>query len=182
MKPIEQLAELIRERNELATRISAVIQRPCQIGHLGEFIAAAVFNIALEESATAKAIDGRFLDGPLAGKTVNIKWYAKRENLLDITPEELPDYYLVLAGPKSAATHSRGEVRPWLIDSVHLFEARTLVASLDERGVKIGVATSMRQAVWEQNEVYPRHTDDILLVSDEQRRLLSLFAPDMRAH
>ena len=181
MKPIEQLAELIRERNELATRISAVIQRPCQIGHLGEFIAAAVFNIALEESATAKAIDGRFLDGPLAGKTVNIKWYAKRENILDITPETLPDYYLVLAGPKSAATHSRGEVRPWLIESVHLFEARTLVASLKERGVKIG-ATSVRQAVWEQNEIYPRRADDALPVSDEQRRLLGLFAPETLDH
>jgi hypothetical protein len=175
LKPIEQLAELIRERNELATRISAVIQRPCQIGHLGEFIAAAVFNIALEESATAKAIDGRFLDGPFAGKTVNIKWYAKRENLLDITPETLPDYYLVLAGPKSPATNSRGEVRPWLIDSVHLFEADALVTSLEERGVKIGVATSVRQTAWEQNEVYPRRADDIMHVSDEQRRILKLF-------
>ena len=63
-----------------------------------------------------------------------------------------------------------------MIDSVHLFEARTLVASLEERGVKIGVATSVRQAVWEQNEIYPR-ADDALPLSDEQRRLLGLFAP-----
>jgi hypothetical protein len=34
-------------------------------GHLGEWIAAQVFDIALEASAVAVGIDGRFRSGPL---------------------------------------------------------------------------------------------------------------------
>lgn len=101
MNNLEQLAELIRKRNALEREIKALIGRPAAIGHIGEYIAATVFDIALEESATQKGIDGHFTDGPLKDRTVNIKWYARREGLLDITPDGLPDYYLVLTGPKS---------------------------------------------------------------------------------
>ncbi len=57
-------------------------------GHLGEWIAAQVFGIELERHATAKGIDGRFADG----RTVNIKWYLKREGLLDLC-DDGPDLY-----------------------------------------------------------------------------------------
>lgn len=38
-------------------------------GHLGEWLAAAVFDVQLEQSATAPGIDGVFRAGPLAGST-----------------------------------------------------------------------------------------------------------------
>ena len=47
--------------------------------------------------------DGRFADG----RTVNIRWYLKRDNLLDLR-EDGPDHYLVLTGPKAAAESSLG--------------------------------------------------------------------------
>ena len=145
MDDLTRVAQLIQTRNQVAKDIASLIGRPAIIGHVGEYIAAKIFYIALEVSATQKSIDGRFVDGLLQGRSVNIKWYAKREGLLDITPASLPDYYLVLAGPKALAASSRGGMRPWLIHSVHLFDAHALVGVLRRRGIKIGTATSVRQ-------------------------------------
>ena len=88
---------------------------------------------------------------------MSIKWYGKMEGLLDITPETLPDYYLVMSGSKSAATSSRGAIRPWLLSYVFLFDATKLVEELRSRGVKIGITTSVRKELWEMAEIYPAH-------------------------
>lgn len=127
MNDLPRLAELVRTRNAVDAEIAAVVGRPALIGHVGEYIAANIFGIELEGSAARKAIDGRFASGPLSGATVNIKWYAKQEGLLDLTPDSLPDYYLVLAGPRQPAASSRGTHRPWLIQSVFLFDANDLI-------------------------------------------------------
>lgn len=59
------------------------------------------------------------MSSKLTGSTVNIKWYGKLDYMLDIHPEAVPDYFLVLTGPKSQPQSSRG--------------------------VKIGVATSVQK-------------------------------------
>ncbi len=174
MNEMEQLANLIKKRNMLENEITALIGRPAQIGHIGEYIAAEVFKIALEESAARKGIDGHFIDKPLAGRSVNIKWYAKREGMLDITQSPL-DYFLVLAGPKSKTMNSRGQVRPWLIDSVFLFEANPLITQLKNRKVAIGIATSVEQQLWDNAEIYPEQKNLTYMLSDEQRKILALF-------
>ena len=112
---LARLADIVRRRNALECEITELIGRPAAIGHIGEYIASRIFGIALEKSASAKAIDGHFSTDPIKGRSVNIKWYALREGLLDITPECLPDYYLALVGPRSSAMTSRARVRPWLI-------------------------------------------------------------------
>jgi hypothetical protein len=175
MDDLIQLAELIKERNALEREITALIGRPAAIGHIGEYIASKVFHIALEESASHKSIDGRFSDEPLKGRTVNIKWYARQEGLLDITPSALPDYYLVLTGPKSGAISSRGQVRPWTIDYVFFFEAEPLVSELRRGVVKIGIATSVRQHLWAKAEIYPSRHNDLFELAEEQRKALALF-------
>jgi len=169
------LAELIKARNAVMEQIAALIQRPALIGHAGEFIAARIFGIALEESASQKGVDGHFTDSHLAGQSVNIKWYTKREDILDVTPEALPDFYLVLTGPKSAASSSREKTRPWAIETVYLFDAQRLVCRLCSRGVKIGVATSVRQQLWDEAEVYPTARNTRLILSEEQQKLLAHF-------
>jgi len=103
---LEQLAQLIRDKNRVEDAIADVIGRPALMGWVGEYIAASIFGIELEQSAARKSIDGHFVRGPLAGKTVNIKWYGKMEGLLDITPGHLPDFHLVMTGPKSGAISS----------------------------------------------------------------------------
>jgi hypothetical protein len=116
---LDQVAQLLAQRNRIDEQIAAIMRRPMTAGHLGEWLAAQIFDIELETSAVAVAIDGRFRSGPLAGRTVNIKWYLKREGLLDVVQAPVLDYYLVLTGPTAAAAPSRGKTRPWCISAVY---------------------------------------------------------------
>ena len=151
---LAQAAALLRERNAIDAELARLIQRPMTSGHLGEWIGAQVFDIELEASAVAAGIDG-FRSGPLQGRTVNVKWYLKREGLLDTTEAAALDYYLVLTGPPSAAASSRGTTRPWRIEAVFLFDARQLRAEQTMRGVKRGIASSVLKQQWAAAEIYP---------------------------
>ena len=173
---LRQLADLIRQRNGIEVEITRLIGRPAQIGHVGEFIAAQIFDIHLVESASNKAIDGYFQSGTLAGKSVNIKWYGKQESILDITPATLPDLYLVLTGPKSPAVSSRGGSRPWLIEFIYLFDANELVGRIKERGTKIGIATSVPQVLWNEAEIFPTSANTVLVLSEDHKVLLRFFS------
>jgi hypothetical protein len=105
--------------------------------------------------------------------------YGKQESLLDVVDDPIVEYYLVMTGPKGPAASSRGATRPLVISAVYLFNAGRLLEALRTRGVKIGVASSVRKAQWEDVEVFPRATNGELMLSDEQRTLLALFAsPD----
>jgi len=175
MKKLERLAKLIQAKNKIDDEIAEVIGRPSLIGHIGEYIASEIFKIELEQSAVEKGIDGRFTQGPLKGQTVNIKFYAKRENLLDINPDYLPDYYLVITGPKSGPVSSRGATRPWLISSVYLFNSQKLMNELKNRDVKIEIATSVVSKLWDEAEIYPNQSNNIIPLSEEQVQQLRLF-------
>ena len=175
MNDLILLADLVKKRNALETEITGLIDRPAAIGHIGEYIAARIFDIDLNKSASAKASDGHFRSGPLEGRSVNIKWYAMREGLLDVTSDRSLHYYLVLAGPQSSSMTSRGRARPWTIDSVYLFNVRCLDDQLLLRKVKRGVACSVAQELWEQAELYPDQRNPELVLSSEQRQQLALF-------
>ncbi|MEN4448121.1 hypothetical protein [Mycobacterium sp. SM3041] len=175
---LAELAVLLQQRNALDARLGALLGRPALVGHIGEWIAARIFDIELEHGANVAGYDGRFTTGLLAGRTVNVKAYGKLEGLLDINLNAPVDCYLVFAGPKAAAGSSRGGLRPFCIDSVHLFDAERLHVALRERGVKIGVATSVRAALWEAAEVYPRANSLDLVVDEAQRRQIAMFASD----
>jgi hypothetical protein len=136
---LDQLAKLVRAKNEADLAIAELIGRPCLPGNIGEYIAARVFGIQLMKSGAHPGYDGLFREGALAGKTVNIKTYSRQEYVLDISPHPC-DYYLVLAGPPGQA-----RMRPWVVDAVYLLEREPLLVRLRERGVKIGVATSVQR-------------------------------------
>lgn len=172
---LERLAELIAVRNTVSKQITVLTSRPAQIGHLGEFIAAEVFDIQLERSAANKGFDGRFRSGPFAGRTVDVKWYAKNEGVIDLRLDDLPDFYLVLAGPAGTTLTSRGDDRPWLIDGVYLFDASRLVAALKPRGCKIGIATSVAQEFWRAARIYPPRPGAPPVLTPEQVAALRLF-------
>jgi hypothetical protein len=57
-----------------------------------------------------------------------------------------------------------------------LFDTETLVATLRERGVHVGVASSVRVGDWEAARLYPAASSPVLVLTDEQRRLLSVFS------
>jgi hypothetical protein len=174
--PLAQAAVLLRKRNTIDADLARLIDRPMTSGHLGEWIAAQVFNIELEASAVAAGIDGRFRSGPLRGRTVNIKWYLKREGLLDTTESTVLDYYLVLSGPPSAAVSSRYTTRPWCIEAVFLFDARQLRSEQITRGVKRGVASSVIKSQWAAAEIHPSPANALLTVTQLQEEQLKPFA------
>lgn len=174
---LTRVAALLRKRNAIDGELASLIQRPMTSGHLGEWVAAQVFDIELESSAVTAGIDGRFRSGPLQDRTVNIKWYLKREGLLDTTESAALDYYLVLAGPVSAAGSSRGGTRPWCIQAVFLFDARQLRSEQIRRGVKRGVASSVIKQQWAAAEIYPSASNSQLVVTEHQAERLRLFVP-----
>jgi len=173
---LAKLAELIRRKNQVDNEIAAVVNRPAQLGHVGEFIAARVFGIQLHSSATHAHSDGEFIDGPLAGKTVNVKWYLKREGAVDLTPDCACDFHLVMTGPHSWVAGTAGETRPWIITTVYLFDTQQLLAAQRARGVQVGVASSVREDQWRAAEIYPNAYNRLLVLSEEQQRLLALFS------
>ena len=177
---LQRLAEFIRARNATEVEITRIIDRPAQIGHVGEYIASRVFDIALERSAVNPGSDGRFRSGPLAGKSVNVKMYGKRERRLDIRPEYLPGYFLVLTGPKSTAMDSKGRPRPWVVNDVFLFEAQPLIDRLRDRGVKLGVATSVREVEWKAARIYPVSSGSPLTLKQAQQDAIRLFKVSSR--
>ena len=171
---LTSLAVLLRERNAIDERISQLIQRPMTSGHAGEWVASRIFDIQLMPSAANPAYDGLFTSGPLLNKTVNVKWYLKQDGLLDMTVSPSPDYYLVMTGPRATLTDTG--TRPWRISTVYLFDARALLAEQQSRGVKIGVAASVRQATWTSAEIHPNTMSKELVLSPEQHQLLALFS------
>ncbi len=178
MDDLEVLANYINQRNENELLITKLIDRPAAIGHIGEHIASKIFHIDLESLANNKGSDGCFTDGQLKGRSVNIKWYAMREGILDINADVTcrPEYYLVLAGPKAKQMTSKGVSRPWIVESVFLFDAKELASRLLSSGRKLGVSASVAQAFWEEAEIYPNQVSKAFILSEEQRRLLALFS------
>jgi hypothetical protein len=172
---LERVASLVAQRNEIDLEIAAITRRPVVAGHLGEWIASRIFDIELEQSATARAIDGRFRSGPLAGETVNVKWYGRLEGLLDMTTDESLDHYLVLAGPRGAAITSYGSTRPLVIKSVFVIESRPLLEDLAARGRKVGTAASVRREWWDRSQIYPEARHPKLTIDARQRAMLALF-------
>ncbi len=104
-----------------------------------------------------------------------MKWYLKREGLLDVTRSPALDYYLVLAGPKATARDSTS-LRPWVISSVHLFDAQQLLAELERRNIRIGVATSVTEPHWRAAEIYPTPENQLLPLTQAQRNQLARFS------
>ena len=174
---LEKLAALLRQRNSIDDAIAALIDRPAHSSHLGEFVAAEIFDIKLAESAVQKGSDGHFTSGPLAGQSVNVKKYSLDNGILDIRsdPNAVPNYYLVLTGPRSSAMSSRGTSQPWTIEAAYLFKANSLIEDLKQRNIKLNEATSVRRHYWNSAEIYPTQTNRSLALTPKQHSLLALF-------
>jgi hypothetical protein len=177
MDELVLLSQLLKAHNALDSIIAGLIRRPVQLGHVGEYLAQEIFDVQLHTTAVHRGSDGVFRSGgTLAGRSVNVKWYPKNEGVLSVNPEVECDYYLVLTGPRGPAQSSRDTVRPLIIESVYLFDTPQLVAELRSADVKMYSATSIRQALWNEAEIYPRAQNPTLTLSDEQRGRLALFA------
>lgn len=180
MSNLMQLANLIERRNTIDSEIAALIGRPPHSGHTAEYVASAIFKIDLNASAATKADDGRFLDGPLQGRSVNIKYGSRRDGMLNLMgsldPGDHPDVYLVLTGPTVGAISSRGLTVPWVIHAVYLFTSEELLQALSAAGRRPGTATSLRAQLWEAAMIFPEPRNPSLQLTARQREDLRLFS------
>lgn len=175
MGNLSRLAELLRARNTVESNIANLLGGAVNLNTVGEYIAANVFEIRLLPSAQHHEFAGIFAGGPLAGGTVDVQWYPRREGSMYVHSNPTPDYYLVLAGPKQESSTARAHVSPWIITSVHLFVGSRLLTALRERKVQLGAHTSVITQLWEQAEIFPRPHSPLLTLTDEQRQFLQLF-------
>lgn len=175
MSNLTRLAELLRARNTVESNIANLLGNNVQRSTVGEYIAASIFQITLIPSSQHHEFAGIFAAQPLAGQTVDVQWYPRREGSLHVYTEPAPDYYLVLAGPKQESSTVRALVSPWVITSVHLFASSELLLALQERNVQPGPHTSVINQLWERAEIFPRPLNQSLLLSAEQRQALQLF-------
>ncbi|SDP06292.1 hypothetical protein SAMN04515671_2844 [Nakamurella panacisegetis] len=100
---------------------------------------------------------------------------SQARRILDTVEPSCPDFYLVLAGPKSSASTSSGGIRPWCVDNVYLFGAKALAADRADRGQKAGVASSVRNELWSAAEIFPQRTGRVVL-TEAQRLILGQFS------
>jgi len=179
MIDLHGLASFIKIRNVVDEEIARTIGRPAHPGHIAEYVAAAVFDIELEQAANSRAIDGRFRSEALAGKSVNIKFGARKHGMLNLVASsdwtQHPHYYLVLTGQGKGATSSSGQTAPWVIQQVLLFEARELLEQLATTGVKLGIGTSINSALWRTAMIYPEPVNATLTLTAQQHEALRLF-------
>lgn len=175
---LRRLADLLRDRTLVDEQIADLIGRPVAPGQASEWIASRIFEITLANNAVSPAYDGWFAAGPLSGRTVNIKWYARQESLLDMSIAPAPDYYLVITGARPGSPQQSDLIRSWVIEAVHLFSAEELLAERKARSVRLGVATSVPPAMWSAAELYPRATNRQLTLRPDQLELLRLFRPE----
>src|ERR1041385_2013862 len=102
MADLPWLASLIKSRNTIEAKVANLIGKPAQVGNVGEYIAAIIFNIALDEEGKRSGYDGRFTQEQLAGYTVDIQWHPRQDGQINIRLDALPDYYLILTGPQGS--------------------------------------------------------------------------------
>jgi hypothetical protein len=68
-----------------------------------------------------------------------------------------------------------GNTRPRCITNV--FDARELRSDQVSRGIKSGIASSVRAELWTAAEIYPNPVNSLLQISPAQASALALFGP-----
>lgn len=175
MSKLSRLAELLRAHNTVESNIANLLECEVDLGSVGGQIAATIFGIRLIPTSSPNGLVGIFTNQALMGKTVDVRWYPRREGFLSIHTDPAPDYTLVLAGPKLDPNEARALVNPWIITSVYLFRMPDLLNALRARGVRVGPRVSINSHLWEQNEIFPVQHSSTLVLTDEQRDMLKLF-------
>ena len=104
---LRPVASLIKLRNRVDREIAATIGRPAHPGHMGRFVAAAIFDIRLYKSATHRG-----LAGPVHQPAT--RWHiGEHQEVTQLTrgvgrpAGRTPDFFLVLTGARAAPASSR---------------------------------------------------------------------------
>ena len=173
---LRTLSQLLKLRYNVDRRISHLIGRPVEKGHIGAYIASTIFDIELNNKYSAKGGDGYFRSGPLAGKSVEVKFLIG-DALVDLKLNPDFDFYLVLKGPASEAKNSRVP-RSLAIETVYLFDARKLDRQQMLRNAGRGTAASITKQQRDEARIYPPTANAPMALSAEQLQMLALFSAE----
>lgn len=180
MSELKKLSRLIRQWNEIEAEIFELIGYPGTISNIGEYLAEQVFGVDLEKSKTQRAFDGKFTQGNLSGRTVNVKIARERERFIDWRDDALPEYFLILTGSRRQSGKSVKRSRPILVTNVYLFNVKETRKNLHSRGVipphGERVQASVTNDQWDEAEIYPKQTSQLLTLTPRQKQMLSLFS------
>ncbi len=175
---LSHLADLIGERNRVEREIVAITDRSAQLERVGEYIASIIFDLTLYPFRSEMGSDGYFNIGPLAGQSVDVKWYSREEYRVSVNVAALPDYYLVFSGPRVSTIVSRRAPHAWAISKVHLFQAKAFVDASLLNNAKANVGIVVARAHWDEAELYPNARNPFFSLTEAQRARLAMFAPD----
>ena len=131
---IKKLAQAIKQKNQSEIDIARIIGEPSGGLLPAEYVAAEIFNISLHKSVWPVDTVGQLANEKLDGKSVYIRWdawYSSNDVMVDLlNRKSLPDFYLIMTGPKSSGRLPIQIARPWLIAYVFLFDTAKLVGEL----------------------------------------------------
>ncbi|MEN3000573.1 MAG: hypothetical protein ABDI19_01880 [Armatimonadota bacterium] len=172
MEELHRLAELVMQRNLIDYQIARILKMPAIQPYVARYIAAAIFGIELPSLACSR---GRFTQGELAGKSVEIRWRAHRMKPVRFSPQ-IPNFCLVLTGAKVPLKSLDSNTRPLVIDAVHLFRVDELIKEVSPPSLEWRFRQIVPAWLWEAAEVYPASRNPLLRLTEEQRELLELFS------
>ena len=181
MNDLTHLADLVRIRNYVNNSVSQITGRPAETGQIAEYLAGQIFDIDLHETFVFKASDGKFRSPvSIADKSVNVKYRSSSSRRLNLVesrdPHDHPAYYLAFRGPKMPKAPANERTLPLVIEAVYLFSSAELVQSLIADGVN-QIGPSVRKEYWDKAMIYPAQVNQTLILTEEQRAALRLFAP-----
>jgi len=138
---IDQLVNLIRERNEINKKILSNIGLPILIDYIDEYIMSFIFKIHITNSPSKYGLYGYFSEdftgnlyqgkdkgkmvGDYKGKTVNLKWYTERPDKIENNPDYLPDFHLAIIGTSSKCYSMYDEI--WYVEEIYLFNMKDVL-------------------------------------------------------
>lgn len=172
---LRQMAGLLRARNAIDDVIATITDRPVNPGHLGEWIAARIF----PSNSSSRPLPGpstAAFDRSCRGRG------GEREVVRQARGCAGHDGAFVSRLLPRADRSALGRTHltryhPPTHDRVGLpFPAAKLAETIRDTGLKLGIATSVRNALWDAAEVYPEQCNPELPLSPQQRHLLALFS------
>ncbi|MEP0814315.1 MAG: hypothetical protein HRF49_06585 [bacterium] len=165
MNDLFYLADLLEQRHIIEKSISDIIRGPAYKVNVAEYLAIRVFDIQAAGRGHPGGMEGWFASGPLSGRSVKVKAFARNEYYLDIPAAHAPEYYLVFIHGGAL-----------LVSTLYLINIGNLLKDLQKRGALIGGATNLPRSFWDDSELFPRQISRELILSPEQHHMLSIFA------
>lgn len=171
MEDLYRLAQLLQQRTIAEHQIALQVGRSPSQGEIVEYILRNLLQITQDSSVQH---DGRFTEGELAGRLVEIKYFTdglSLEALRHALDKPQPDYYLLAVGASLAQKQALMCPNALTIEAIYLLSASELASLLTSVSGK-----RASEALLEPFQIYPEPRNPLICLSEEQRDVLERFS------